>query len=150
MTSPASGFPNTGHPTGWFQVVWSAEVAAGDVRPLHYFGEDLVAYRTESGAAQVLDAHCPHMGAHLGYGGCVQGEDIVCPFHGWSWDRAGANTMVPSEGKPTGRRTIRRWPTHESNGIVLVWHDRAGREPLWPGPPDLPGVPEGNRYPVFP
>jgi 3-ketosteroid 9alpha-monooxygenase subunit A len=148
--SPAPGFPNVGHPIGWFQVVWSAEVAVGDVRPLRYFGEDLIVYRTQSGTAQVLGAHCPHMGAHIGYGGCVQGEDVVCPYHGWSWDSAGNNTMVPAEGKSTARRTIRTWPTHESNGIVWVWHDPAGREPLWPAPVDLTGVVEGTRYPVFP
>jgi hypothetical protein len=30
-------------------VGWSPEFPAGEVRPLHYFGEDLVAYRDESG-----------------------------------------------------------------------------------------------------
>jgi 3-ketosteroid 9alpha-monooxygenase subunit A len=147
---PAAGFPHRGQPTGWFQVAWSGEIATGDVRPIHYFGQDLVVYRTSSGAAQVLDAHCQHMGAHLGYGGCIEGEDIVCPFHGWSWDRAGGNTMVPSVGQRTDRRRIRSWPTHESNGIIWTWHDDARREPLWPAPAELPGVAEGARYDVYP
>ena len=42
----------------------SSEFATGEVRPLHYFGKDLVAYRDEDGALHVLDAHCRHLGAH--------------------------------------------------------------------------------------
>ncbi len=41
--------PFTWKPTGWFMVGWSAEFPVGEVRPLHYFGEDLVAWRTEDG-----------------------------------------------------------------------------------------------------
>ncbi len=151
MTVPGTdGFPYASQPTGWFQVAWSAEIGVGTVAPLHYFDRDLVVLRAESGAAQVLDAHCPHMGAHLGFGGTVRGEDVVCPFHGWSWSCSGVNTMVPSEGKATRRRRITSWPTHEANGIIWIWHDEAGRAPMWPGPADQPGVAEGSRYPVHP
>ena len=150
VSRSGDAFPHLGHPTGWFQVAWSAEVPPAAVRPLRYFSRDLVLIRTESGRPQVLDGHCPHMGAHLGYGGCVEGETVVCPFHGWSWDRSGTNAMVPSEGRPTRRRRLRCWPTAESNGIVWAWHDEAGRDPLWPAPADLPGVTEGERYAVYP
>lgn len=125
------GFPYEVLPTGWFQVAWSDAVAAGDVVPLRYFGLDLVLYRSEAGAAVVLDANCPHMGAHLGYGGRVSGEEIVCPFHGWQWAPDGRNTLVPSDGAPTNRRKLRCWEVAETNGILWVWYDHAGRAPLW-------------------
>ena len=32
-------------PNGWFQVEWSHELKAGDVKPLKYFGKDLVLFR---------------------------------------------------------------------------------------------------------
>ena len=51
------GLPSM-RPTGWFQVAWSADLEVGDVMPLHYFGEDLVAFRDLDGAVRVLDAHC--------------------------------------------------------------------------------------------
>ena len=41
--------PFTWKVTGWFMIGWSPEFPIGEVRPLHYFGEDLVAYRDESG-----------------------------------------------------------------------------------------------------
>ena len=82
-------------PNGWFKVVFSDELAVGDVRAIHQFGRDLVVFRGEDGAAHVLDAYCPHLGAHLGVGGKVVGNAIQCPFHGWRWDGAGACTDVP-------------------------------------------------------
>jgi 3-ketosteroid 9alpha-monooxygenase subunit A len=143
-------FPHDGHPSGWYQIAWCGEFKPGDVRPVRYFGRDLVVYCGDGGNYHVLDATCPHMGAHLGYGGCTDGENIVCPFHGWKWAPDGTNVMVPSEGKPTNRRSITSWHTVVANGIIWVWFDELGREPLWEGPSDLPGVAEGERYDVHP
>lgn len=58
--------PFTWKVTGWFMIGWSPEFAAGEVRPLRYFGEDMVAYRNESGRLHVLEAHCKHLGARIG------------------------------------------------------------------------------------
>lgn len=145
-----SRFPHEGHPSGWYQIAWAAELEPGDVRPLTYFSRELVLYRGADGSLHVLDAICPHMGAHLGYGGCIEGDNIVCPFHGWTWAPDGTNVVVPSEGAPTNRRSITPWHCIEANGIVWVWYDAAGRDPLWDAPTDLPGVAEGRRYDVHP
>jgi phenylpropionate dioxygenase-like ring-hydroxylating dioxygenase large terminal subunit len=144
------GFPHTGHPSGWYQVAWADEIGPGDVKPLHYFGRDLVIYRGESGDHHVMDAFCPHMGAHLGFGGCVAGEDIVCPYHGWTWAPDGHNVIVPSEGRPTDRRRIGTWSVQVANQIVWVWFDETSAEPWWPAPVDLPGVADGRRHDVYP
>ena len=65
-------FPFSSNPIGWFAVAYSHDLPAGGVLPLAYFGTDLVAFRAEDGTAHVLDAHCPHLGAHLGHGGVVE------------------------------------------------------------------------------
>jgi 3-ketosteroid 9alpha-monooxygenase subunit A len=79
--------PFTWKVTGWFMVGWSPEFPIGGVRPLHYFGEDLVAYRDEHAELHVLEAHCKHLGAHIGHGGKVVGDCVECAFHGWRWAR---------------------------------------------------------------
>jgi nitrite reductase/ring-hydroxylating ferredoxin subunit len=66
--------PFTWKVTGWFMIGWSAEFPVGEVRPLGYFGEDLVGYRDESGELHLLQAHCRHLGAHIGHGGKVIGD----------------------------------------------------------------------------
>ena len=82
-------------PFGWYALAPSSELAVGDVKPLHYFGRELVLFRTESGQPAVLNAFCPHLGAHLGHGGHVEGESISCPFHAWKFDGDGFCTDLP-------------------------------------------------------
>ena len=59
------GFPFETYPTGWFQVGWSAELSSGAISALKFFGRDVVLYRAANGEARLVDAHCPHLGAHL-------------------------------------------------------------------------------------
>ena len=73
-------------PSGWFRVAFSGELEKGEVKSLQYFGEEQVLFVSESGAVQLFEAHCPHLGAHLGRGGSVEGEMLRCPFHGWGFD----------------------------------------------------------------
>ncbi|BCO34228.1 Rieske (2Fe-2S) protein [Mycobacterium heckeshornense] len=121
-------------PTGWFQVAWSADVGVGQVAPLHYFGRDLVAFRGHEGKVRVLDAHCRHLGANLAYGGCVVDDGIQCPFHGWVWNGEGRNVRIPYQDRPNKGRRIRSYPVTERNEAIYIWHDTAGREPLWQVP----------------
>jgi phenylpropionate dioxygenase-like ring-hydroxylating dioxygenase large terminal subunit len=118
-------------PTGWFQVAWSSDLGAGDVKPLRYFGTELVIFRDLDGAVHVLDAHCQHLGANLAYGGCVVDGGIQCPFHGWVWSGEGRNVRIPYEPRPNRGRRVRSWPAVEVNECVFIWHDARGREPLW-------------------
>ena len=82
-------------PTGWFIVGFASELEAGQVKRAHYFGEELVMFRTKSGKVNVLDAYCLHLGANMGVGGTVEGEHIVCPWHGWEWRGDGTNALIP-------------------------------------------------------
>lgn len=126
--------PFTWRPTGWFMVGWSAEIEAGTVKPLQYFGGHQVAYRSESGELHVLDAHCPHLGAHLGHGGKVNGDCIECPYHGWGYGPDGVNRYIPYEDRPNVSKALKRWPVRELDECIFVWHDPAGGEPRWEMP----------------
>jgi 3-ketosteroid 9alpha-monooxygenase subunit A len=121
-------------PTGWFQVAWSYGLEVGDVKPLHYFGTDLVMFRDLDGAVQILDAQCQHLGANLSRGGCVVEGGIQCPFHGWVWSGEGRNVRIPYQDRPNRARRVRSWPVTELNECVYVWHDSRRRAPLWPVP----------------
>lgn len=131
------GFPYRSHPTGWFQMGWSADFPEEQAQPLTLFSQELVAYRGASGTIRVFDAFCPHFGAHLGHGGCVEGDDIICPFHGWRFDGDGANVEVPysSRGKTANR--LASWTVFECDGLVFVWHDSEGGPPRWDPPTAL-------------
>ncbi len=126
-------------PNGWFAIAWSHELRAGDVKPLKYFGEEMVLFRTRSGVARVLDAFCPHLGAHIGHGGRVMAETIRCPFHGWQFEgESGECSHIPyCDRIPSGAR-VRPWPTQEKNGLIWAWYHAEAKPPEW----DFPEIPE--------
>ena len=127
-----------GIPNGWFAVAWSSDVTAGEVERIRYFDEELVLFRTRQGKARVLSAYCPHLGAHFGYGGEVEGGTIRCPFHYWRFDGStGACVEVPYAKRIPARAEIRTYPTCEKNGIIFMWHHPDGEEPKW----EIPEVP---------
>ena len=68
-------------PFGWYMLDYAADLAIGQVKPLRYFGEEIVLYRGEDGVARALHAYCRHLGAHMGHGGKVKGNNLECPFH---------------------------------------------------------------------
>ena len=120
-------------PYGWYAMQRSDALQPGDVKPLHYFGRDLVLFRTESGQAALLNAYCPHLGAHLGHGGCVKGESISCPFHAWQFDPDGFCTEIPYAKrippKIDGKRAIDAYPVVERNQMIWAWYHPQGAAP---------------------
>ena len=132
-----------GFATGWYVIATTEELPPGKVMPLQYFGRHQVAFRGESGEVHLLDAHCPHLGAHLGVGGTVVGDTIRCPFHAWRFGGDGACVEIPyvKNGKIPSRACVGTWSARERNGLVFAWYDRFGRAPWW----EIPELPQhGN------
>jgi phenylpropionate dioxygenase-like ring-hydroxylating dioxygenase large terminal subunit len=128
-------------PNGWFAVARSAELAPGSVEAAHYFGRDLVLFRTEAGEARVFDAYCAHLGAHLAVGGTVHGDTLACPFHGWRYDgETGACVEIPYAGteRIPVKAAMRSYPVVERSGLVFAWYHAEDGPPFY----EVPEVPE--------
>ena len=124
-------------PNGWFCISRSHELKVGEVQSLKFCEKDVVAFRTENGTPAVLDAFCPHLGAHLGEGGCVRGETIECPFHAWRWNADGtcAESPYAKNVPPNAKETkIFNYPVVEVNGFIWAWHHLHKEEPAWEVP----------------
>ena len=120
-------------PNGWFVPAFSDELPPGGVLTRSFLGRDLVLFRTRSGVASAIDAHCPHLGAHLGHGGAVEGETLRCPFHGFCFDGRGRCVSTPRGRPPRGG--ARTYPLREDHGLLLVYHGPDGARPAWELPP---------------
>lgn len=117
---------------GWHIVLFSQELSVGQAVKLHYFDRDLVAYRGESGKVAIVDAHCPHLGANLASGeGRVVGDNIACPFHGWTFAPDGECVDIPyaSSIPDKARHALKGWPVMEKNGFIALWYDPQDGEP---------------------
>ena len=126
-----------GIPNSWYVVAYSDELVPGQVQRLRYFDRALVMFRGESGKAAVLDAYCPHLGAHLAEGGRVVGEALRCPFHGWRFDGSGTCVGIPYTKNLPAKARLRSWEVVERNRMILVWH-HAEQKPAYFEMPDLP------------
>jgi len=135
---PDSRYPFTPYPNGWFRAAYSSELLPGQVRILKFFGREWVLYRSESGQPRLIDPHCVHLGAHLGHGGEVVGENIRCPFHHWEFGADGRCTKIPYAKRIPSRARLSHYDVVEKNGLIFFYHDRDGGSPGF----ELPDLPE--------
>ena len=94
-------------------------------------GQEIVLFRTRGGSVAAVDAYSAHLGAHLGYGGTVEGECIRCPFHGFQYRTDGQCTLVPYGTKAPPLAKLRTLPLRERHGLILAYHDGDGLQPSW-------------------
>jgi phenylpropionate dioxygenase-like ring-hydroxylating dioxygenase large terminal subunit len=106
------------------------------VKPCTVFGREWVLFRTESGDPVMLDAFCPHMGAHLGYGGRVEGETIRCPMHAFVFDASGACVATGYDTKPPPKCKTSGGLLREVDGVIYARDDRRGKARGWE-PPEI-------------
>ena len=126
-------------PFSWYHVAYSDEIAAGELKPVHYFGRELVLFRDKQGTAGVFDAYCPHLGAHLGYGGEVTDEGLRCPFHHWTFDTGDGRCVdIPYCKRIPPRAAMQPLPVCEKNGVIMAWYHPLGDSPKW----EIPDLPE--------
>ncbi len=107
----------------------------GEPKAIFYFDRHLVAGGTGPRSCTCRTRFCPHLGAHLGHGGTVDGCEIVCPFHGWKPDADGANTDIPYSERTNKKGTLLTYPVVERNGVSFAWyHPEADVAPMWDVP----------------
>jgi phenylpropionate dioxygenase-like ring-hydroxylating dioxygenase large terminal subunit len=126
-------FPFPAYPNGWFAAAFSPELPPGQVLTRKIFGRELVLYRTTD-AVHAVDAHCPHLGAHLGHGGRVVADKLRCPFHGWCFDKSGTCVEIPGAEKIPPRAQLGTWPAVEKNGVIFIHHHAENAQPAWQVP----------------
>ncbi|WP_295887762.1 aromatic ring-hydroxylating dioxygenase subunit alpha [uncultured Thiohalocapsa sp.] len=114
----------------WHPVAGSAELAPGEARKVRLLGEDLALFRTASGRLGLLEESCPHRRASLAYGE-VDGETILCPYHGWTFAADGRCLAMPaeSEQKPAllARCRATAYRAEELGGLIFAY---LGPEPV--------------------
>lgn len=125
-------YPPT-YPNGWYHLASVDDVKCGQAIQVEALGRKFAVFRTTSGEIGVLDAFCPHGGANLACG-TVAGENLVCPFHLWEFKSDGAVANVPWLKEPPKHIRAKSWTHQLFHGMVCIWFDAEGREPLY----DLP------------
>lgn len=86
-----------------------------------YLDEDVVIYRLEDGTPAALEDACPHRKLPLSRG-TLEGDHVVCGYHGLTWDCSGACVIAPTQlDNPPRRAAVRRYPTADRYGFLWIW-----------------------------
>lgn len=110
----------------WYPVAYGHAVA-NTPRQVRLLGDDYVVWRAGDGHVGAALDECPHRGARLSQGWLENG-DLVCPYHGWSFDATGACTRIPQndDDKPIPPR---------ARAMAVLVEERYGLVWVCPGMP---------------
>ena len=79
-------------PRGWYVVGSGSDVAAGEVKTVHYFGQDIVLF---------------------------QGNCLRCPFHDWALATDGHCVEIPYAPKIPPKAVVKTWPMREDCRLMI-------------------------------
>ena len=84
-------------------------------------GEPLVFYRTEDeGTPVALHDRCVHRRYPLSESG-LDGDRIVCGYHGFTYDTTGACVYVPGQKRVPRTARVASYPVVEQDSLIWVW-----------------------------
>ncbi len=104
----------------WYAIMPMARLADGP-QPFTLLGEKLVLWQTSDGTPAAAQDRCCHRTAKLSKG-WVEGDHIVCGYHGWHYDCRGACVKIPqsTDGHIPQGAGIKAYHCQEKHGYVWV------------------------------
>ncbi|WPB56135.1 aromatic ring-hydroxylating dioxygenase subunit alpha [Xylophilus sp. GOD-11R] len=130
----------------WYPVMPAAVLDDGGLHPFTLLGEPIVLWRAANGEPACLRDRCCHRTARLSLG-FLEGDDVVCGYHGWTFSPEGRCVRVPQQpaGTPIAANAcVPAYRVQERYGYVWVTLAAPGQEPL----ADLPDLPQ-DADPAF-
>ena len=126
-------------PNYWYAVERDKNVRPGEVREIVFWKLSVALFRGEDGRLRAIRNRCAHRQLKLSLGE-VQGCNLVCAYHGWTYDGDGRVVAVPHDlfGRSKVSLAIASYPIKVRYG--LIW--------IFPGDPVLaeerciPDIPE--------
>ena len=118
----------------WY-VAGRSEDFGRDLRALRLFGEEIVFFRRGDGGPVALEDACPHRKLPLSKG-ALQGDRVVCGYHGLTFDGSGACVAAPTQnGAIPKRARVHSFPLsgrvvgRPNPGATPEAHDSAQADP---------------------
>jgi len=124
--------PDLAASTGYIRNTWYvaglSEEFDRSLTPVRMLEENIVIYRDTGGRAIALEDACPHRKLPLSRG-TVEGDHVVCGYHGLTFDGTGACVIAPTQlDTPPRRAAVRSYPAEDRWGFLWLWmgpEDRA-------------------------
>ena len=115
----------------WYVAAYGREVGR-ELLGRTILGEPIVLYRTEAGEAVALADRCVHRRYPLSQSR-LDGDRIVCGYHGFTYDSGGTCVFVPGQQRIPRTARVPGYPVAEQDSFVWVFigdRERAGSTPI--------------------
>jgi vanillate O-demethylase monooxygenase subunit len=124
----------------WYVAARSDEVGRG-LLGRRLLDRPVVLFRQESGEVVALEDRCAHRAYPLSKGR-LDGDNLICGYHGFAYDKAGVCVRVPSQPNPPYDVGVHAFPVRDKAPFVWIWLGDPGSSVL-SSPPDLAWLREG-------
>ena len=106
----------------WYIAAECRRVRPGRLTATMLLNRPIVLFRDRSGTVQALEDRCSHRGVPLS-SGRLDGDSILCPYHGWRFAASGACLEAPVLGHGAAPKSacVRSYPVQEQDGWVWVY-----------------------------
>ena len=104
----------------WHPILWSREVAEKPISA-RLLDQPLVLWRSNGKLSAFYDL-CIHRGSPLSLG-WIDGDQIVCPYHGWRYSSDGSCALIPSlprDREIPAKARARAFHVQERHGLIWV------------------------------
>lgn len=110
------------HPDYWYAVEFDRSLRRRQVKEVRFWNESIALYRDADGHLHALENRCAHRQLKLSLG-LVEGCQLTCQYHGWSYDGCGKVVNIPHDlfGKPMLKVQIRSYPVQVKHGLIWVF-----------------------------
>jgi phenylpropionate dioxygenase-like ring-hydroxylating dioxygenase large terminal subunit len=108
------------HPDYWYPLAWCDELKVGKTLGRRFAAEPIVLYRGQSGQVFALEDRCAHRQVPL-HLGVVNGDELKCHYHGWSYGSTGKCVSIPYLGKERLPNGVKSYPVRELDGLIFVF-----------------------------
>jgi len=137
-------------PNYWYPADHESALAKGGVIETEFWNEPIAIFRGEDGKIAAIENRCAHRQIKLSLGQ-VKDCQLVCAYHGWSYDCEGRVAGIPHDlfGRPMPRFRVKSYPVRVRYGLIWIFPgdpELAERTPM----PEIPELEGPNRWACIP
>lgn len=123
----------------WYVAAMSDDVGTTPLAR-QFLDDPVVLWRGATGRVTAFEDRCAHRAFPLSHS-LIDGDELVCGYHGCTYDSDGICTHIPSQDRvPTGMR-VRTFPVLEDPPFVWIWMGSPGAAAVT-APPRVPWIRE--------
>lgn len=109
-------------PNYWYAVEYDRAIAKGQLKEVVFCKNSILLFRGEDGRLKALEDRCAHRQIKLSLGK-VNGCNLTCFYHGWSYNGEGKLTDIPHElfDKPMPSCQLKTYPVRVRYGLIWLF-----------------------------